>query len=105
MKLRDIFGCWLRRPKPARSPAARRNGLRLRLEQLEDRTVPSNFTAASVSDLIADINAANLAGGSNTITLVAGKTFTLTGVDNYTDGATGLPVIAANDNLTIIGNG
>jgi hypothetical protein len=29
----------------------------------------------------------------------------LTGVDNSTDGATGLPVIAANDSLTILGNG
>src|SRR5262249_41833840 len=67
--------------------------------------VPSNFTASSVSELIADINAANWTGGSNTITLVAGKTFTLTAVDNTTDGATGLPVIAANDNLTILGNG
>jgi hypothetical protein len=35
--------------------------------------VPSNFTAASVSDLIADINAANQAGGSNSIVLAAGN--------------------------------
>src|SRR5262249_33188853 len=88
----------------ARPLARRRNGLRLRLEQLEDRTVRSNFTAASVSDLIADIHAANLVGGSNTITLVAGTTFTLTELDNFTDGHNGLPVIAANDNLTILGN-
>jgi hypothetical protein len=67
--------------------------------------VPSNFNAASVSDLIADINAANLAGGANTITLVAGNTFTLAAADNGTDGATGLPLIAANDDLTIFGNG
>jgi hypothetical protein len=79
--------------------------LPLNLEQLEDRTVPSNFTAADVSDLIADIHAANAAGGSNTITLVAGRTFGMTAVDNTTDGATGLPVIAANDNLHIVGNG
>jgi hypothetical protein len=59
----------------------------------------------TVADLIADINAANTGGGSNTITLVAGTTFTLTAVDNTTDGATGLPVIAANDALTIVGNG
>jgi hypothetical protein len=88
------------RPVPPRC-----RGLQLRLEQLEDRTVPSSFTAANVSDLIADINAANLAGGSNTITLVAGTTYTLTAVDNNTDGPTGLPVITANDNLAIIGNG
>jgi hypothetical protein len=36
---------------------------------------------------------------------VAGTAFTLTAVDNTTDGATGLPVIAANDTLTIVGNG
>jgi hypothetical protein len=84
-------------------PAARRP--RLSLERLEDRSLPSAYTAADVADLIADVNAANLAGGSNTITLAAGATFTLTAVDNTTDGATGLPVIAANDNLTIAGNG
>jgi hypothetical protein len=77
------------------------------VEQLEARTVLSNFKAAMVSDLIADINAANQAGGSNTITLVAPTTspYDLTAVDNTTDGLTGLPVIAANDNLTIVGNG
>src|SRR5437899_7102154 len=97
---------WLGRTDGMREPPTpRRRGLRLTLEQLEDGTVPSSFTAASVSDLIADINAANAAGGSNTITLVAGTTFTLTAVDNTTDGATGLPVIAANDNLSIVGNG
>ena len=63
--------------------------------------------AATVSDLIADINAANTAGGANTITLTAPTTspYVLTAVNNTTDGATGLPVIAANDNLTIVGNG
>jgi hypothetical protein len=66
--------------------------------------VPSGFTAGTVAELIADMKAANTAGGSNTITLVAGTTFTLTAVDNTTDGATGLPVIAANDTLTIVGN-
>jgi hypothetical protein len=79
--------------------------VRLKVKQLEDRTVPSGFTAGTVAELIVDINAANAVGGSNRITLVAGKTFTLTAVDNTTDGATGLPVIAANDTLTIGGNG
>ena len=80
--------------------------VRLRLEQLEDRTLPSNFTAASVSDLIADITAANAAGGTNTITLSAptSNRYVLTAVDNTTDGPTGLPVVA-KDNLTIIGSG
>ena len=90
------------RPTRRRPP-----GSRLCLEQLEDRTVPSNFTAVTGGDLIADINAANQLGGSNTITLVTvpDSSFALYAVDNTTDGATGLPVIATNDNLTIIGNG
>jgi hypothetical protein len=77
------------------------------VEQLEDRLVPSNFAAATVSDLIADINAANLAGGANTITLTAPTTspYVLTAVNNTTDGPTGLPVIAKGDTLTIVGNG
>ncbi len=86
-------------------PVHQRRRTRLRLEQLEGRALPAAFTAASVSDLIADINAANAAGGSNTITLAAGSTFTLTAANNATDGPTGLPVIAANDNLIFRGNG
>ena len=78
--------------------------MRPRLEQLEDRTLPSNFLAATVSDLIADIDAANAAGGTNSITLATSKTFSLTQVNNTSDGANGLPVIAAGDNLTIVGN-
>ena len=68
-------------------------------------TAAGNWSAHSVSDLIAAINAANSAGGVNTITLAAGKTFTLTAVNNTTDGPNGLPVIAANNKLTIRGNG
>ena len=90
-----------RKTPPRRRPARRR----LSLETLEDRTLPSSYTAGTVADLVADINAANKAGGSNTITLVAGTTFTLAAVNNTTDGATGLPVIAAKDTLTIVGNG
>jgi hypothetical protein len=79
--------------------------LRLQLERLEDRAVPADFTATSVTDLIADINAANQTRESDTITLVAGTTFTLTEVNNTTNGPTGLPTIAANGGLTIFGNG
>jgi hypothetical protein len=75
------------------------------LEQLEDRTLPSSFAAATVSDLVADINAANKSGGVNTIALAANSTFELMKVDNKTDGPTGLPVISAGNNLTIAGNG
>jgi hypothetical protein len=97
--------------KPGFSAPAHRAGVRLRLEQLEDRMLPSNYSAATVSDLIADINAANAAGGTNTITLAARQTFTIDQVNNSTDGPTGLPVISgggkklAADNLTIVGNG
>jgi hypothetical protein len=68
--------------------------------------VPSTFNAATVSDLIADINAANQAGRSNTITLTApaASPYVLTAVDNTTNGANGLPVIAKNDALTIVGS-
>ena len=99
----------LGRTRRQRPPAKRRPGRRLRLESLEGRTLMSglSLTAASVSDLIADINAANTAGGANTITLAAPTTspYVLTAVNNSTNGPTGLPMIAANDNLTIVGNG
>jgi hypothetical protein len=91
----------IRRPQYRRAPGLRRHHFR---PGLEGRTVLSSYTAATVSDLIADINASDNGGGSNTITLVAGNTFSLTAVNNTTDGATGLPVIAANDRLAIAGN-
>jgi hypothetical protein len=100
-----LMTLWLALTPPAPRQAPRRRNLRLTLEQLEDRTVPSTLSAASVGDLIADINAANAGGGSNTIMLAANTAFTLTAVDNSTAGPTGLPVIAAGDNLTIVGNG
>src|SRR5262245_7961423 len=75
---------------------------RLRLNALEDRMVPTTFTAGTVPELIADISASNTTGGVNTINLVAGVTFTLTA--EYQDG-TGLPTITANDNLSIVGHG
>jgi hypothetical protein len=83
-----------------------RKRTRLHLEQLEDRHLPSGYTASTVGDLIHDINAANTAGGTNTITLATSTTFfTLTKGNNQVDGPTGLPVIGAGDNLTIAGNG
>jgi hypothetical protein len=108
---------WLRFKRPASSRASSRGPRRHRpsLEQLEGRSLLTAYTAASVADLIADINAANtnpanLAGEANTITLEAGMTFKLTAVDNTIAeslgyATNGLPVIAANDNLTIDGKG
>jgi hypothetical protein len=74
------------------------------LELLEAREVPASFTAATVPELIAAIDAANLTPEADDITLAAGKTFTLTAANNNTQGPTGLPVIAAGEDLTIIGN-
>jgi hypothetical protein len=95
----------LDRSTSCRTTRARKATARLTVEALEDRLVPTSFTAASVPDLIADINAANAAGGSNTIVLASGARFTLTAADNSTDGPTGLPVVAANDDLMILGSG
>lgn len=77
-------------------------------ERLESRTLFANYTAATPSELIADINAANQTPEADTITLAAGTTFSLNGVDNTTttNGPTGLPRIAADSgSLTILGNG
>ena len=109
---------WLRFPTSKRAsrgwtqqrPTPR---FRPQLEMLEARNLPSTYNAATASDLIADINAANKAGGTNTITLTAPTTspYVLTAVNNTTNGANGLPVISgggkklAADNLTIVGNG
>jgi hypothetical protein len=103
MWLKHLWNRFLGQPATRRGTrsGAKRPCRRLFLEQLETREVPASVTAASVTDLIADINAANLAGGSNTITLAAGATFTLSAAYSY---GNGLPAIAANDNLTIIGN-
>ena len=115
MWLKKLYNRWLARPRSVaqatrlysrvRRQAPRRRSSRPTLEQLEDRLVPSTLNAATVADLIADINAANLAGGSNTIVLAANTTFDLTAVNNTTDGANGLPVIAKNDSLAITGQG
>jgi fibronectin-binding autotransporter adhesin len=86
---------------------AARDRTRLVLEPLEPRALLTSYSAASVSALVADITAANTNGGANTITLTAATTapYVFTAVNNTTNGATGLPVIAANDKLTIVGGG
>jgi hypothetical protein len=62
-----------RRTRRPRSSAARRRE-QVGLTQPEGRTLPSSFTASTVSDRIADINAANKHGGTNSITLTAPTT-------------------------------
>ena len=90
-----------------RNSALRRKGARAVLEHLEDRCVLANYTAPTASALIADIGSANAAGGANTITLTAPTTspYQFTAANNGTNGGNFLPVIAANDSLTIVGNG
>jgi hypothetical protein len=106
MGLKALWQRWFNRPAKARRP---RPALRARLavECLEGREMPASFTAATVPDLIGAITAANLSAEADTITLAPGKTFTLTAQNTLdSDGATGLPVIAAGGgSLTIVGNG
>jgi hypothetical protein len=89
-------------------PTAQR--FRPRLEAFEDRCLPSGLpypTAATVSQLIADINYADNSGGAFTINLKPSTTFDLIKADNKTNGANGLPVIGSSKavDLTIVGNG
>ena len=88
-------------------PAVRR--YRPRLNALEHRTLLTVFSATSVSSLAADILKANTNGAlSNTINLVpssSSSAWTVTSVNNFTNGANGLPVIYGGGPLTINGNG
>jgi probable HAF family extracellular repeat protein len=61
--------------------------------------------AGDVAELIAAIDAANQTPEPDTITLVAGSTYTLTAPHNETNGPSGLPSIAAGSTLTLLGNG
>jgi hypothetical protein len=108
MRWHHRFRNGLTQPRTGRiSRPPSRGRLRPRLEQFEDRTLLASYTAASVSDLINDIDAANKHGGTNTIVLTApaASRYVLTAVDNTTDGPTGLPVIKKGNTLTIVGNG
>jgi hypothetical protein len=127
MWFRSLLASWKSSPSRCLRPQPRRTprGTRLILEHLECRSLPSTYSAANVTELIADINAANTAGGTNTITLTgpASSPYVLTAANNGTDGGNALPVISGGvisssgngkkvvkvrvpaDNLTIIGNG
>jgi hypothetical protein len=106
MWFHSLMAPWKSERPPSRGSQSRPARRRTRPipEQLEDRRLLSNYSAATVSDLIADIQAANTAGGANTISLTAPTTspYVLTAMNN---GDNGLPVIVADDNLTIVGNG
>jgi hypothetical protein len=82
------------------NPTSRSKKARFSLEPLDDRVLLTTYSAATVTALVADLSAANRAGGSNTITLTASTTspYVLTAVNNTTNGATGLPVVAAKRN-------
>jgi hypothetical protein len=86
------------------SPRRRRPDYGPPIEALECRTLLTAYAAATAAQLVADINAANKSGGTNTITLTAPTTSPYI-LANSADGANGLPVISKKDNLTIVGNG
>ncbi len=60
-------------------------------------------TTCAAADLIAAINAANTNAGVDVIELPPGCTYTLTAVDNTTNGPNGLPVVT--DSVVINGHG
>jgi hypothetical protein len=80
--------------------------VRLCLEALEDRLVPTTTTltvaAGDTATLIADINAANTSGTPTIINLTQ-STYDFTSANNNTFGPNALPVITGN--ITINGNG
>ena len=79
-------------------------GLLVGLLSLARTSQAADFSCAAgdVACLIAAINQTNANGEANTITLEAG-TYTLTAVDNNTDGPNGLPSVTST--LTITGGG
>src|SRR5262249_38859661 len=86
------------------TPHFRRRSARFRLERLEERSLLSSYTVATVTDLIESIGDANGHPSSNTITLVPGNSFTLTTPD-AANPSNGLPAITSGNSLTIQGNG
>src|SRR5262245_3297169 len=71
---------------------------RPRVEPLEDRLAPASFNLANgdVPGLVTAITTSNGNAQPDTINLAPGGTYTLSVVDNGTDGNTGLPAILAD---------
>ncbi len=65
--------------------------------------LPAIIIPCNTTELINAINVANSTGGADTLDLAADCTYTLTEVDNDTDGSNGLPSITSD--ITINGNG
>ena len=104
MRLERIIG-----RRQERQGVARGRARRPSVESLEGRVVPASYTAESVTDLVAAVNAANATAEADTITLAAGRTFTLDSFDMSTgdssEGPAGLPAVVAGEDLTVVGNG
>ena len=106
----DELRLWIRNYPRNVKPAARRRKMNrhLYVEALENRLCLSAFNAATTAALIADIHSANTNGAAaNTINLTGSGPYSLTGVNNNTNGPNGLPVIGSTvaSTLTINGNG
>jgi len=106
----DELRLWIRNYPRSVKPAARRRktNRRLYVEALENRVCLSAFNAATTAALIADIHSANTNGAAaNTINLTGNGPYSLTGMNNNTNGPNGLPVIGSKvaSTLTINGNG
>jgi len=99
---------WLKKFRALRrTPAARRSpSFRPRLEILEDRECPAifNIAAGDSAGLIAALTTAQSNGEADQINLSA-STYTLTAVNNVTNGNNGLPIINNDGAVNISGNG
>jgi hypothetical protein len=101
-----FFSALLQSRPQHRSIPQKRASVRLSVEALEGRLVPSSVTVGTVPELVAAINTANASPDADTITLEAGNTFTLTDVNNTMHGQTGTPMIGPDSGgMTIVGNG
>jgi len=64
-----------------------------------------NLSTCSTTDLITAITAANGSSQNDTITLLAGCTYTITAIADNRNGLNGLPSMANNGSLTLNGSG